>query len=825
MKEKRMLGAYRNQETLPFFETLLRDLKYGMRVLRKSPGFTAAAVLTLALGIGANTAVFSIVYGVVFRPLPYPHPHEIVQLIESSAAGSDEKDLTYKELQFLKHQDSPLEFLAGFTVLGSNLGVANRTERVKVVPVSADYFHALGIAPMLGRDFLPEEDRGNGSHVVILSYERWQRQAGADRGIIGRTITLDDEPYTVIGVMPPHLEATVDPILPGNTDVWTPLALVGRTVGEGENIAVLGRLQPGVSLAQARAQMTEITPEFRKTFPLDLGPSTTLTLQSYQSMLSNDVRTILLVLFGAVGFVLLIACANVANLLLGRAATRAREFAVRAALGASRVRLIRQQLTESVLLSILAALFALTLARIGMQPLVALSPSDLPRVSDIHLDGWTFVFTLAVAVVTGVLFGVVPAFRASSGGVYGKLSEATTRVSGGRRHGRFRAALVVSEVALCLILLTGAALMIETFYHVLNTDSGFNPSHVLSMQVWLAGPRYGSTSNSFRYYDQVLERIQTVPGVQSASVIAAGLPFQRGGNSAVGLNGKDTQRSFETRMILPGYFRTMAIPVLLGRSFAAADSEHSPPVVVISQTGSRQLFPGGNPIGSRLNMFGTEREIVGVVGDVKSYLDQPSQPMVYMPLEQAPYDALKLFSSFFPTTIVMRTSAESVALSHSIEQQVQALDPTVAVGHIRTMEQVRSAAVAMRQFNMSLLSVFAALALVLAAIGIYGVIAYGVTQRKHEFGVRLALGAKPGNILLLVLREGMFLAGVGILFGTAGALGLTRLLRSYLFGVTPSDPIALVGTMLVLAAVSTLACSIPAHSVTKLNPMAALRDE
>jgi putative ABC transport system permease protein len=821
----RKMEESRQSWGFPFLESVIQDIRYGLRGLCKSPGFTAAAVLTLALGIGANTAVFSIVYGVIFRPLPYPHPDEIVQLIQSSPSGSDEKDITYKELQFLKQQGSPLESLAGYTVVGSNLGVGNRTERVKVVPVSADYFHVLGIKPLLGRDFLPEEDRGNGTHVVILSYGRWQRQVGADAGIVGRTITLDDEPYIVIGIMPPGLEATVDPILPGNTDVWTPLALVGRTVGEGQNIAVLGRLRPGISFAQARAQMSEITPEFRKAFPLDLGPSTTLTIQSYQLMLSNNVRTILLVLFGAVGFVLLIACANVANLLLGRATTRAQEFAVRAALGASRARLIRQQLTESVLLSIVAALFALLLARIGMQSLVALSPSDLPRISDIRLDGWAFTFTLAVAVVTGILFGLVPAFRASSGEIYENLGEATTRVSSVRQHGRFRAALAVSEVALCVILLTGATLMIETFRHVLNTDSGFNPGHVLSMQVWLAGPRYDSTSSTSRYYNQVLERIQTVPGVESAAVIAAGLPLQRGGNSSVVVNGKDTQQSFGTRMILPGYFHTIGIPVLLGRSFSAADNEHSPAVVVISQTGARLLFLGGNPIGSRLNVFGSEREIVGVVGDVKSYLDQPSQPMVYIPLEQAPHEALKLFSSFFPTAIVVRTSAEPMALSHSIEQQVQAVDPTVAVGHIRTMEQVRSAGVAMRQFNMTLLTVFAALALALAAIGIYGVIAYGVTQRKHEFGVRLALGAKPGNILGLVLRQGMFLTGLGILFGAAGALGLTPLLRSYLFGVTPSDPIALVGTTMVLAAVATLACSIPARNATRVDPMAALRHE
>ena len=490
------------EEGLPFLETLLQDLRFAFRVLRNSPGFAATVVITLALGIGANTAVFSIVYGVVFRPLPYPHPQQIVELTESSPRGIDEKDVTYQELQFLQEHSSPFQFLTGYTIQGHNLSVGNKTERVKGQPVSSDYLHVLGIRPMLGRDFLAEENTGRGAHVAILSYGIWQTQMGGDREIIGRTITLDGEPFTVIGIMPPELEGSVDPVLPGDTDVWTPLALVSQTAGSGENIEVLGRLRPGVALAQTQAQMPSITSAFRKAFPQELDPTTTLSIQPYQTMLSSDVRMILLVLFGAVGLVLLIACANVANLLLGRATARSREFAVRAALGASRMRLVRQVLTESILVSIMAALLALLLARIGMQWLLALSPSDLPRASDIHLDAWAFAFTLAVAVMTGILFGLVPAFRASFGEIHGKLVEATSRMSSGRKRGRFRAALVVGEVAMSLILLTGAALLIETFWHVLNSDPGFNPTHVLSMEVYLSGSRYGSTESVSRYYDR-----------------------------------------------------------------------------------------------------------------------------------------------------------------------------------------------------------------------------------------------------------------------------------------------------------------------------------
>lgn len=805
---------------------LLQDVRYALRMLRKSPGFTAVAVLTLALGIGANTAVFSIVYGVVFRPLPYPEPQQIVQLTETSPRGTDEMDVTYEELRFLQQRTSAFRYVAGYTVQGYNLGVGNKTERVKGLPVSADYFHVLGIQPLIGRGFLPEEDRGAGAHVAILSYGTWKRQAGGDPGIVGRTITLDGEPFSVIGVMPPGLEATVDPIMPGVTDVWTPLALVAKTAAQGENVAVLGRIRPGIPFAQARGQISSTTAEFRNAFPRELERTTTLSIQPYQAMLSSDVRAILLVLFGAVGFVLLIACANVANLLLGRSAARTREFAVRTALGASRKRLVRQLLTESVLLSVLAALLALLLARIGMQSLLSLSPSDLPRASDIHLDNWAFAFTLALGVATGILFGLVPAFRASSGRLYERLGESTTRVSSGRGQGRFRAALVVSEVALCLVLLTGAALLIETFWRVLTTDPGFNPTHVLSMEVYLSGSHYDSTPAVARYYDEAVRRIEGLPGVKSAAVVADGLPLQRGLNIGVGVRGMPNQPiSFGLRSIQADYFSTLGVALVSGRALTAADNEHASHVAVISESAARVLFPGRDPRGELLRADGSDWQVVGVCGDVKSYLDQPAQPTVYVPISQMPFGAMRAYANWFATDILVRTSADPLALSHSIEQQLEDIDPSIGIGRIRTMEQVRSGAVAMRQFDMTLLSVFAGLALLLATIGIYGVVAYSVALRTHEIGVRVALGAKHRDILQLVLTRGMALAGLGVVLGIGGALALTRLLERYLYGVKPTDPVAFAATTLLLLAVAMLACCIPARRAARVDPLIALRYE
>jgi putative ABC transport system permease protein len=474
----------------------------------------------------------------------------------------------------------------------------------------------------------------------------------------------------------------------------------------------------------------------------------------------------------------------------------------------------------TVLVSITAASLALLLARIGMQSLLALSPSDLPRASDIHLDAWAFTFTLAVAVITGILFGLVPAFHASFGEIYEKLGVGTVRMSSGR-NGRFRAALVVSEVAMCLILLTGAALLIETFWHVLNTDPGFNPSQVLSIEVYLSGSPYNSTATVSRYYDEAVQRIEPLPGVQSASAITAGLPLRRGANFGLSVAGKPIPRIFGIRMVMSDYFRTMGVPLVLGRPLTVADNEKSPSVAVISQEAARLLFPGQNPIGRRFQFARLDWQVVGVVGDVKSYLDKPAEAGIYIPLAQTPYPVLNLVSIWFPEYIVVRSSVDPLVLSHTIEQQLEAIDPSVGVGHVRTMGQVRSAAIAMRRFNMTLLSIFAALALVPAAIGIYGVIAYSVTQRTHEIGVRMALGAKRTDVLRLVLRQGIVLTGFGVGLGTAGALALTRLLEGYLYRVQPTDPIAFSSTALLLGVVAMLASYIPARRATRVDPLIA----
>jgi predicted permease len=623
--------------------------------------------------------------------------------------------------------------------------------------------------------------------------------------------------------MPPELESTFDPILPGTPDVWTPLALVARTAAQGQNVEVLGRIQQGVSFAQARAQINGLTREFRSAFPRELGPTTTLGIQAYQTMLSSDVRTMLLVLFGAVGFVLLIACVNVANLLVARATARKREFALRAALGASRGRLMRQALTESVVLSLMGALLALGLARSAMPSLVALSPSDLPRSNDIRLDGLAFAFTLAVAIITGMVFGLAPAFRAAAGDAHEMLEGGAFRVSSGRRHGRLRAAVVVGEMAMSLVLLTGAMLLIETFWRVLNTDPGVDPIHVLAVETYPSGSRYDASAALAHYYDAAMERIDALPGVHSAAVIAGGVPMQRGGNIGVALHGKDGQQSFELRMVTPRFFSTMRVPVVRGRPLAGSDNETAAPVAVINQTAASALFSGRNPIGEVLNALGADRKIVGVIGDVKSFLDQPAQPGLYIPLSQTPAQVLQLFAGYFPTNVVIRTSVDPLTLSHSIEEQLRAVDPLVGLGRVRTMEQVRSAAVAMRQFSMTLLSLFAGLALILAAVGIYGITAYNVTQRTHEIGVRVALGAAGGDVTRLVLGQGLHLTGSGIGLGVVGALALTPVLQRYLYRVHPADPIALVSTATLLGLVAMLASYIPARRATKVDPLTALR--
>src|SRR5579864_3310808 len=520
---------YRERRGLPFLEIAFQDLRFALRTLRKSPGFTAVAMLTLALGIGANTAIFTVVYGVLFRPLPFPEANRIVELVEVAQGESGEMDLTATQLQRLREFGQAFEHIAGWTDVGFNLAVGNAAEHVRGTPVSADYFQVLGAHPVFGREFLPEEDQGDGQRVAILSHSLWKRRFAGEPSAIGQKVLLNGEAYTVIGVMPagfdPRSYSDINPGLP--VDVWVPLALVAKTAGSGENIEVLARLKPGVKQPQLDAQMNVVTEQFRKEFPGDVGPKTRMSFLPYQSMLAADLRPFLLLLLGAIGFVLLIACANVANLLLARGESRAREIAARMALGATRGRLSRQLLTESMVIALAGGTLGLAFASAGLGSLLAIAPFDLPRLNDIHLDGWVFGFTFLISVLTGSLSGLAPTIFATNLHLNQVLKAAEGRATTGAGRARLRQGLVVGEFALSLVLLTGAGLMIATFAKLMNTNPGFNPHRILSMQFWLIGSKYNSTSEITNFNRAVEQRLQRLPGVEDVGVVAEGQKLER----------------------------------------------------------------------------------------------------------------------------------------------------------------------------------------------------------------------------------------------------------------------------------------------------------
>lgn len=582
--------------------TVWQDLRYAIRLLAKSPGVTAVAVLTLALGIGANTAIFTVVYGVLLRPLPFPEPDRIVQLAESYQTQSDEMSVSAKELENLREYGQFLEHIAGYTDVGFNLATGNEAEHVRGVPASAEYFQVLGVHPALGRDFLPEEDRGEGQHVAILSHELWMRRLGGDPAIIGRKIVLSGDAYTVIGLMPAGFDPRSNSELnPGvRADVWVPLALVAKTAGSGENIGVIARLKPAVTPEQLRSQMGIVTRDFRVRYPNVLGQELVMSFRPFQAMIGAGMRPFLQVLLGAIGFVLLIACANVANLFLARGSSRGREIAVRVAMGASRVRLLRQLLTESLVIALAGGALGLLVADAGLGSLLAMAPSNLPRLSDIRLDGWVLAFTFLISLVTGAVFGIAPALYATKTNLSESLKEGEGRASAGTGRARLRQGLVIGELALSLVLLTGAGLMIATFEKLLNTNPGFDPHHVLTMQFWMTGSKYNSTPEVMKFYRAAEQRIEALPGVTAAGVVAAGLPLERGGNNGVRIAGSKESEwiNMDYREITPGYFRTVGTALKQGRGFTEADSEGSHFVVIINEGAARKYFPDQSSLGS-----------------------------------------------------------------------------------------------------------------------------------------------------------------------------------------------------------------------------------
>jgi putative ABC transport system permease protein len=810
-------------------ETFWQDVRFAARMLAKSPGFTAVAVLTLALGIGANTAIFTVVYGVLLRPLPFPEPDRIVQLAESYQTQSDEMSLTAKQFEHLREFGELFEHVAGYTDGGFNLATGNEAEHVRGVPASAEYFQVLGVHPALGRDFLPEEDQGDGQRVVILSHSLWKRHFGGDSSAIGQKVLLSGDAYTVIGVMPAGFDPRSNSDLhPGvRADVWVPLALVAKTAGSGENIDVIARLKAGVTREQLQSQMDIVTRDFRAQYPNVVGQELVISFRPYQAMIGLGMRPFLLVLLGAIGFVLLIACANVANLLLARGSSRGREIAVRVAVGASRARLMRQLLTESMLIALGGGALGLAVARSGLGSLLAMAPSTLPRVSDIRLDGWIFVFTFLISILTGAVFGIAPALYATKTNLNEPLKEGEGRASAGAGRARLRQGLVIGEFALSLVLLTGAGLMIATFAKLLNTNPGFDSHHVLTVQFWLTGSKYSSTPEIMRFYRAVEQRIEGLPGVTAAGVVAAGLPLERGGNNGVKIAGSKESKwiSMDYREITPGYLQAIGASLKQGRGFTESDSESSNPVVIINEVVARKYFPDQSSIGRYLYVSGVLCEVVGVVSDVKSYMDKPAEPTTFIPAAQAKLGTSKLFEGWFPRSIVVRTAGNPLILTQALREAMAIADPLVPIGEVRSMDQVLSHSLALRSFMMLLLSIFGGLALVLASVGIYGVISFAVSQRTREIGVRMALGARPADVLRMILAEGLKLVAAGVVLGVTAALILTRLLEGMVYGVSMKDPLIFLLVNLLVVVVSLAACYVPARRAMRVDPLVALRYE
>jgi putative ABC transport system permease protein len=806
-----------------WLETLWRDCHYGARSLRKSPGFTLVAVLTLALGVGATTAIFGVVNAVLLRPLPYPEAERLVyvgQQYRGGLAGSGEP-----KFLFWREQSSSFEAMAcysGYGGAGGNLAGGRESEYVSGVRVSEDFFRVLGVYPALGRAFTHEEDTPGGPRVVILSDGLWKRSFGGDKGLIGKTVTLNDKPATVVGVMPPQFR------FEGGADVFVPMR-ARRGSNVDPNAEVVGRLKPGVSLHDAQAELKVIADKYRAAFPAEMVEGESVGAEPYQDLYTEGVAKYLWIVLGAVSFLLLIACANVANLQLARAASRRREIALRMALGAAGGRIVRQLLTEGLLLALAGGAAGLLLAAWGTRLLSALAPAGLlPSVAQVGVDWHVLAFALAASVATGLLFGTAPAWQARKVDVNSSLKDSAGK--GATARGRLRGALVVAEVALSLVLLVGAGLLVRTFVNLLGVTPGFDPHNVLTFQIEPNGERYNTSGKASAFYREALERIRRLPGVESAALTNK-LPLDWQFNLPVYFPDKpDQPQSVQFRMVSPDYFRVMRIGVRQGRAFGDGDNSSAPAVAVVNEAFARKYFEGRDPLAQQLSVGRTAdvpaRQVIGVVGDIKQQgLDRPAPPMVFVPIGQVPDKLMAAVRSFTSINFVVRTKGEPLALSQAVRREIASLDAALPISHVSSMEEIAARSIASQRFNMMLLGLFAALGLLLAAVGIYGVMSYSVAQSTREIGIRMALGARRAAVLRLVTGQGMRLTLTGMAVGVAASLALTRLMGSLLYGVSATDPATFILYSLILAAVALAACLIPARRATKVDPLVALRYE
>jgi predicted permease len=804
-----------------FGEALVKDIRFGARMLRKNPSFTAVAVLTLALGIGANTAIFSFVNAILLRPLPYKDPSRLVMVFEAFVANGSSKDAVGAPiLGEWRKQATVFEGLAARSWDRFILTGFDQPENIPGAHLSANIFSLLGVEPLLGRAFAPEEETFGKDHVVLLSYELWQRRFGGDPKIVGQSITLNAEPHLVIGVMPPR---TFFP--DKNSQLWTPLAFSPDDLRQrhAHRYSVYGRLKPGVTLAQARAQMNLIAERMAQADAQNKGWGA--EVYPLQEIMVGDSRRLLLVILSCVGLVLLIACANIANLLLARSATRNREFAIRTALGARAGQIVRQLLTESLLLAGLGGAAGVLFAYAGLQVLIRFSPPDLPRIWEgIHLDGLTMGFAMAVTAATGIAVGLAPAMQSTNPGLAQDLCESGRGASGGRQRHRLRSTLVMAEVALSLMLLVAAGLMMRSFSRLMSQNLGYNPEHLVSMDFGLPDKKYSKPGDGERFFERFLERVRALPDVQSAALVA-GLPLSDQDVSLVvrvpdappPAPGQPMAAGYA--QISPGYFRAMNIPMLQGRDFTEQDRSNTPPVVIVDQTFVKNFRLGANVIGRHIGIGdGTDSaEIIGLVADTKR-----------LSLADSPHG--QMFRSYHQRewgfkTLVVRTKSDPGEITGEVRRELDTIDKEQPIENVRTMTQLVSASVGQRQLATQLLGGFAGVAVLLAAIGLYGVLAGNVAQRTREIGIRMALGAQPADVVKLVLRQGMTLTAAGLAAGLIGALCLTHLLSSLLYEVKPLDLATFSAVPLLVGCVALCACYIPASRVTKVDPMVALRHE
>lgn len=805
-------------------ETLLQDLRYAFRMLVKTPGFTIVAIIALALGIGANTAIFSAVNAILLRPLPYTNPDRIVMIWMDNTRMKEKEDWhSYPNYVDYRDQNQVFEEVAAFNDRAFNLMGTGDPERVIGAWSTANFFSVMGVEPRFGRTFTAEEEEPGRDQVVVLGHGLWQRRFGSDPEIVGQPISINGNPRTVIGIMPPGFKFPSE-----RAEVWVPLAFnAQRKQARGAfSLKAIGRLKEGVTIEQARADMTTIATRLEQDYR-DALEGFGVNLVPLHDQTVGKIRPALLVLLGAVGFVLLIACANVANLLLARAASREKELAIRTALGAGRRRIVRQLLTESVMLSLAGGVAGLIIAVWGLDILLALSPEDIPRLNQVNIDPRVLTFTLAVSLATGLIFGLAPALQASRPDLNESLKEGGRGTTAGAHGRRVRSVLVVSEIALSLVLLVGAGLMIKSFMRLQDVDLGFNPDRLLTAQVQLSGSKYGEGQQRAAFFQQLIERIQASPGVQSVGAISSIFLSNTPNSGNFTIEGRPpfpTSEQVEATAdsITPEYFQTMGTPIMAGRAFTDADGPDAPEVVIINETFARRFWPDEDPLGKRWKFGGPGSQgpwitIVGIVADSRrTGFDAQPRCEAFFPNAQGPSGAL---------TVVVRTANDPLQLAPTLRANVHSIDPDLPVHNIKTMDELLGSMMSQRRLNMLLFGILAGVALVLAAVGIYGVIAYSVTERTHEIGIRIALGAPSTEILKLVMGQAMLLAAGGVVLGLLAAFALTRVMSRLLYGVSATDATTFVVIAVLLPSVGLLASYIPARRAMKVDPMVALRHE